>query len=69
MLTQHAVCCQAHTPLQRLRAIRLGFEVADVARTTDALARLEIKAFEYEDRTHPYFQAPGGQVFRLAQKE
>jgi hypothetical protein len=60
---------QALTPPQHLQAIWLEFEVEDVARTTDALARLGIEPFEYEDRTHPYFQAPGGQVFRLATKE
>ena len=59
---------QALTPPQHLQAIWLEFEVDDVARTTDALARLGIEPFEYEDRTHPYFQAPGGQVFRLARR-
>jgi hypothetical protein len=59
---------QALTPPQHLQAIWLEFEVEDVARTTDALARLGIEPFEYADRTHPYFQAPGGQVFRLAKK-
>jgi len=60
---------QALTASQQLEAIWLEFEVDDVARTTDELARLGIKPFEYEDRAHPYFQAPGGQVFRLAKKE
>ena len=60
---------QALTPAQHLRAIWLEFEVEDVTRTTEALARQGIEPLEYEDRTHPYFQAPGGQVFRLARKE
>lgn len=60
---------QALTPPQHLRAIWLEFEVEDVGRTTGALAQLGIEPFEYEDQTHPYFQAPGGQVFRLAQRE
>jgi hypothetical protein len=30
------------------------------------LAELGVEPFDYEDRAHPYFQAPGGQVFRLA---
>jgi hypothetical protein len=60
---------QALTPAQHLRAIWLEFEVEDVARTTGALARLGIEPFGYQDRTHRYFQAPGGQVFRLAPKE
>jgi hypothetical protein len=59
---------RALTAPQHLRAIWLEFEVDEVARTTDALARLGIEPFEYEDRAHPYFQAPGGQVFRLTQK-
>jgi hypothetical protein len=60
---------RALTPQQHLRAIWLAFEVDDVARTTAALARLGIEPLEYEDRAHPYFQAPGGQVFRLDQRE
>jgi hypothetical protein len=59
---------QALTTPQHLEAIWLEFEVDDVAATTAALADVGIEPFEYEDPTHPYFQAPGGQVFRLATK-
>ena len=34
--------------------------------TKARLGELGIAPFEYNDRTHTYFQAPGGQVFRLA---
>jgi hypothetical protein len=57
---------RALTPQQHLHAIWLEFEVDDVDRATAELAELGIEPLEYEDRTHPYFQAPGGQVFRLA---
>jgi hypothetical protein len=53
-------------PEQHLRAIWLEFEVNDVDRATAGLADLGIEPLEYEDETHPYLQAPGGQVFRLA---
>jgi hypothetical protein len=56
------------TPEQHMAAIWLEFEVEDIAQTTAALAALGIEPFEYEDRAHHYFQAPGGQVFRLAQR-
>jgi hypothetical protein len=59
---------RALTPAQHLRAIWLEFEVGDVAKVSGQLAQLNIEPFEYEDQTHPYFQAPGGQVFRLASK-
>lgn len=54
------------TPEQHKQALWVEFFVADVARTTSELAQLGIKPFDYEDRAHPYFQAPGGQVFRFA---
>ena len=60
---------QALSPEQHLRAIWLEFEVDDVVRGTAALAALGIRPFAYEDKTHPYFQAPGGQVFRLGARE
>jgi hypothetical protein len=59
---------QALRPPEHLQAIWLEFEVDDVGRTTAELGRMGIQPFEYEDQTHPYFQAPGGQVFRLTTK-
>ena len=44
----------------------LEFEVEDVDKVREALAKLGIVPFEYVDRSHLYFQAPGGPVFRLA---
>jgi hypothetical protein len=60
---------QTLSPSEHLRAIWIEFEVEDVPRVTRALAHLGIEPFDYEDRSHPYFHAPGGQVFRLAAKE
>jgi len=44
----------------------LEFEVADVEATRAALGRLGIQPFDYVDRSHLYFQVPGGPAFRLA---
>jgi hypothetical protein len=59
---------QALTPEQHLKAIWLEFEVEDEKATAAKLEALGMRAFEYFDKTHKYFQAPGGQVFRLAQQ-
>jgi hypothetical protein len=56
------------SPAQHLHAVWLEFEVDDVDRVRNELARLGIEPFDYEDQAHPYFQAPGGQVFRLARR-
>jgi hypothetical protein len=57
---------QVLSPAQHLHAVWLEFEVDDVDRVRNELAELGVEPFDYEDRAHPYFQAPGGQVFRLA---
>jgi hypothetical protein len=57
---------EALTPAQHLAAIWLEFEVNDERATVAALERLGIRPFEYFDKQHKYFRAPGGQVFRLA---
>jgi hypothetical protein len=57
----------ALTPEQHLRAIWLEFEVEDEKATAAKLKALGIRTFEYFDKAHKYFQAPGGQAFRLAQ--
>ena len=56
----------ALTPEQHKKAIWLEFEVEDVAAAVAALGTLGLRPFEYFDKKHSYFQAPGGQVFRLA---
>jgi hypothetical protein len=58
---------EALTPEQHLKAIWLEFEVADETATVTRLEALGMLPFEYFDKAHKYFQAPGGQVFRLAQ--
>jgi hypothetical protein len=55
------------TPEQHLKAIWLEFEVEDENATAAKLEALGMRPFEYFDKAHKYFQAPGGQVFRLAQ--
>ena len=59
---------QALTPEQHLKAIWLEFEVEDEKTTVAKLEALGIWPFEYFDKAHNYFQAPGGQVFRLSQQ-
>ena len=58
---------EALTPEQHLRAIWLEFEVEDEKTTGAKLEALGMRPFKYFDKAHEYFQAPGGQVFRVAQ--
>lgn len=60
--------CEALTPEQHRKAIWLEFEVDDEPVVAGKLVHLGMKPFEYFDKAHKYFQAPGGQVFRLAQR-
>jgi len=46
----------------------LELVVDDVDRVVRALGELAVKPFDYVDKTHVYFHAPGGQVFRLAKR-
>lgn len=57
---------EALTPEQHLKAIWLEFEVDDERAIVAKLGALGMRPFEYFDKAHKYFQAPGGQVFRLA---
>jgi len=59
---------QALTPEQHLKAIWLEFEVEDEQAAAAKLGPLGMRPFDYLDKAHNYFQAPGGQVFRLAQR-
>jgi hypothetical protein len=59
---------EALTPAQHLKAIWLEFEVDDEPATVAGLEKLGMHPFEYFDKEHKYFQAPGGQVFRLAKR-
>ncbi len=58
----------ALTPDQHMKAVWLEFEVEDERAAAAALERLGIHPFEYFDKKHKYFQAPGGQCFRLAKR-
>ncbi len=57
---------RALTPAQARDGAWLEFLVADPEEARVALAAQGIEPFEYHDREHLYFAAPGGQVFRLA---
>ena|SRR5712692_6236989 len=59
---------EALTPAQHMKAIWLEFEVDDEPAVIAGLEKLGMRAFEYFDKAHKYFQAPGGQVFRLAKR-
>ncbi len=42
------------------------FVVDDVNAAVAAIEALKIERLSYSDLDHPYFQLPGGQIFRLA---
>ena len=54
------------TRAQHRLGVWLELLVDDVEATTKALIEAGVERFEYEDRTHRYFQDQGGLVFRLA---
>lgn len=58
----------ALTPEDHMKAIWLEFEVPSVEQAASALASMGIRPFDYFDKSHHYFQAPGGQCFRLAER-
>ncbi len=53
---------------QLTRAAWVELVVADEAAVTAALAEQGITPFDYSDKQHRYFRAPGGQIFRLASR-
>jgi len=57
------------TETQQLDAAWLEIKVADVAKTKEKLVSFGVKEVDYVDKTRFYFQAPGGQVFRLAPED
>jgi hypothetical protein len=59
---------EALTPMEHMKAIWLEFEVDDESAVAAGLEKLGMRPFEYFDEEHKYFQAPGGQVFRLAKR-
>ena len=56
----------ALTPDQLRRAPWLEFLVDDVDATVKRLSDTPAKRIDYTDKTHAYFQLPGGPVFRIA---
>lgn len=57
---------EALPPAELKKAPWLELCVEDVASAKKGLAGLGMKPFEYHDKQHDYYQAPGGVVFRLA---
>ena len=56
---------EALRPEDHRRAPWLEIAVDDVDKTVRLLGDLGIRAFEYMDKTHHYFDPPSGPVFRL----
>jgi hypothetical protein len=52
-----------------LKAAWLEIKTKDVQEAKRRLVDFGVKAVEYSDKSRFYFQAPGGQVFRLAPED
>ena len=59
---------QALDSAQMERGAWIELVVDDELAVMNALAEQDITPFEYFDKDHRYFRAPGGQVFRLASR-
>jgi hypothetical protein len=57
---------EALGPEDQRKGTWLEFRVDDPAATAGRLEASGVARVDYEDRTHAYFQVPGGPVFRLA---
>ena len=57
---------QALGPEAAEKAAWLEFVVEDADAAVDELVALGASTVEYEDTSHRYLRAPGGQIFRLA---
>jgi hypothetical protein len=57
---------QALTPEAAEKAAWLEFVVDDADAAAAELIALGARTVEYEDTSHHYLRAPGGQIFRLA---
>ncbi len=58
---------EALDEVQARKGAWLEFLVEDPAASAEHLAALAIARVDFSDKSHAYFQAPGGPVFRLAQ--
>ena len=63
---EYVADADALTAAQMRIAPWIEIVVADVARTTTALASLGLERLDYADKDHPYFAAAGGLVLRLS---
>ncbi|HEU5059104.1 MAG TPA: VOC family protein [Kofleriaceae bacterium] len=57
---------QALGPAEAEKAAWLEFVVDDAEAAADELVALGASTVDYEDKSHRYLRAPGGQIFRLA---
>jgi hypothetical protein len=57
---------EALTQAQAMKAAWIELTVEDVEAAARHLPGLGAAVVPYHDKEHRYFQAPGGQVFRLA---
>ncbi len=57
---------QALSPEDAEKGAWLEFVVDDADAAVDRLLALGARTVEYEDTSHRYLRAPGGQIFRLA---
>ena len=57
------------TDAEHLNAAWLEIKAKDVAELKRRLLAFGVKEVEYPDKTRFFFQAPGGQVFRLAPQD
>jgi hypothetical protein len=59
----------ALTVEQQLRSLWIEFDVDDEPATVAGLQKLGLRPFEHFNNEPKYFQAPGGQVFGIAQRD
>jgi hypothetical protein len=59
---------KALSPDDQRKGAWLEFAVRDPETTAERMLAMGIARIEYSDKTHAYFQIPGGPVFRLARE-
>jgi hypothetical protein len=62
------VDAEALDEAQARKGTWLEFHVDDPEASARALDALDVRRVEYADKTHVYFQAPGGPIFRLTHR-
>jgi len=62
----YVAAAEALSPADQRKGTWLEFRVEDPEATGRGLEASGVERVAYEDKTHGYFQVPGGPVFRLA---